>query len=583
MLEIIAQGKRNDDRWRHSLPVGIPLDLGRTEGDLHVAWDDQISRRHAQLQVVNNRLHVMRLSTARNPVFFRGQAVDDVWLDPGDHFVIGQTSFSILGQHARATLDVPQPEWEEFFPQHTLRQVRYPDAEKRIAVLGQLPDLISSARSDFDLFSLLTRVLLAGIDSAQGVALVKCDPQNPADPVEILHWDRRTHLSGNFEPSERLIRAAIEKDQSILHVWGPRVSDSTYTVDPNHNWAFAVPVASRATPGWALYVAGTAPMNSAGTHREPMDPRGDVKFAELVGSTLANIRQIQQFERNEASLRSFFSPIVMQTISARDPAEVLAPRECQISVIFCDLRGFSKASEELAGSLFDLLTRVSSALGITTRAIHSSGGVIGDFHGDAAMGFWGWPIDQADTAARACRAALEIQREIEKTAHSNQSIRDFTMGIGIASGPAVAGRIGTDDQVKVTAFGPVVNLAARLESMTRIVQVPILIDGATATFLRNDSAWDAPIRAIASIRPFGLSTATEVFQLWTAPRDSTSDVRGEYERARALFHSSRWREAAERLEAIGDDAAAAFLLQQIQRFDYQPPTHWDGVIHLDKK
>src|SRR5262249_32145654 len=133
-----------------------------------------------------------------------------------------------------------------------------------------------------------------------------------------------------------------------------------------------------------------------------------------------------------------------------------------------------------------LLERVSKALGVMTRQILDHGGVVGDFQGDAAMGFWGWPLAQSDTVERAAAAALAIRAEFEKAANlPDHPPADFRVGIGIATGRAVAGKIGTSDHVKVTVFGPVVNLAARLESMTKFVGAPILLDRSTAAALRN--------------------------------------------------------------------------------------------------
>ena len=137
-------------------------------------------------------------------------------------------------------------------------------------------------------------------------------------------------------------------------------------------------------------------------------------------------------------------------------------------MLFCDLRGFSRHSERSAEDLLGLLNRVSQALGVTTHEIREQGGVLGDFHGDAAMGFWGWPLAQPDAAVRACLAALAIRAEFAATAQRpDDPLADFRVGIGIATGRAVAGKIGTVDQVKVTVFGPVVNLASRLEGMTK--------------------------------------------------------------------------------------------------------------------
>ncbi len=142
-------------------------------------------------------------------------------------------------------------------------------------------------------------------------------------------------------------------------------------------------------------------------------------------------------------------------------------------MIFCDLRGFTRHAEQSAHKLFALLERVSAALSVMTRHILSHGGVIGDFHGDAVMGFLGWPFPQRDAPHRASQAALEIQAEFARAKlASDEQLAQFQIGIGIATGRGVAGKIGSHDQVKVTAFGPVVNLASRLESLTKAFTPP---------------------------------------------------------------------------------------------------------------
>src|SRR5690606_25017321 len=116
-----------------------------------------------------------------------------------------------------------------------------------------------------------------------------------------------------------------------------------------------------------------------------------------------------------------------------DPEEVLKPRETEVSVLFCDLRGFSLEAERSADDLLGLLNRVSVALGVMTHHILESGGVVGDFQGDAAMGFWGWPLPQPDAIHRVCRAATAIRTAFEEAAtRSGDALADFRMGIGIA-------------------------------------------------------------------------------------------------------------------------------------------------------
>src|SRR3990167_10583166 len=95
---------------------------------------------------------------------------------------------------------------------------------------------------------------------------------------------------------------------------------------------------------------------------DPSDLREDVKFTELVAAMLSSLRQMQLLNRQHASLSQFFSPVVLNTLSIEDPDVVLVPRETEVSVLFCDLRGFSRHSEQHADSLLDLLNRVSKAL-----------------------------------------------------------------------------------------------------------------------------------------------------------------------------------------------------------------------------
>ena len=113
------------------------------------------------------------------------------------------------------------------------------------------------------------------------------------------------------------------------------------------------------------------------------------------------------------------------------------------------------------------------------------------------------------------------------------------MGIGLTTGRAVAGRIGTTDQVKVTVFGPLVNRASRLEGMTKILQTPILMDEVTAQYVREHvPPTTARCRRIAIVRPYGMTTPIEVSEL-LPPLADYPDLTAEhldyYERALRSF------------------------------------------------
>jgi adenylate cyclase len=596
MADLIAQGIEPQQRWRRSVPVDSPVLVGRGSGGWGIDWDPQVSRQHIEIAMDGQRLRVRRLPDATNPVFFHGQNLHEFVVSSGEHFVIGKTRLTFVTERPRVSMDHPSPDSQRKFAPDKLRKLEYRDAARRIAVLTQLPDVISRSVSEDDLHINLVNLLLSGIRRANSVAIVQLDDGESVDsPVRILHWDQRMLTDKAFVPSGSLIKGAIESGETELHFWrkGRTFGDAHRTVLSDGDWAMATPIRGPSPDRIAIYISGNYALPpDQDPASDPLDLRDDVKFTELVATSLGNLRHVRQLERHQAGLRSFFSPIVLDALSGSSPDDVLLPRECEVSVMFCDLRGFSLKSEQAANDLLGLLDRTSSALGVTTRQILEQRGVVGDFHGDAAMGFWGWPLDQPDRAERACRAALEIQRQF--AAFSRQAghpLRDFRVGVGIATGTAVAGRIGTDDQVKVTAFGPVVNLAARLESMNQQLGTGILIDGRTDALLRTrmneETLPSFRVRRLAIVQPFGMTTTVSVSQLLPGAGDpghvSDSSI-AVYERALDAFTSGKWDNALEWLHHLpADDVARDFLTRQIDHHNRVAPGDWTGVIQMRQK
>jgi adenylate cyclase len=266
--------------------------------------------------------------------------------------------------------------------------------------------------------------------------------------------------------------------------------------------------------------------------------------------------------------------------------EILKPSTCNITVLFCDLRGFSRLSEQNQ-DLQAICDRVSEALRIMTRNIIQAGGVIGDFHGDAAMGFWGWPEQTDDQIERAAGAALAILREFKQFRQIDKhSLAEFACGIGIAHGPGIAGRLGTVDQFKVTVFGPVVNLASRLESMTKYFGVPILIDENVAEGLSAIDPSRMRMRRLARVQPFGMSRTTMIHELLPPGHDADTlpdSAQADYDAALENFLSGRWSVTRALIENwAATDPPSQLLLEYISTHDV-PPRPWSGIMVMDKK
>lgn len=618
MPDLIAQGPRPQDRWRRPLPdIGVVATLGRTSEPWTVSWDDRISRRHATFRWNGVKLEVSKLAESRNAIFYRGQQRDQFAAAVGEHFVIGQTTFTLLDQQVEFSVQAVPAFAEQTFSAHLLRQTKYRDADRRIEVLGKLPEIIAGSSSDEELCARIVNVLLLGIGQASFVAILRVSQNcsatasglasvskpetlpvagdgSTASQVEILHWDCRSITGHKFAPSSNLVRSAIETRESVLHVWNRSIEGShSYTQSENVDWAFCTPVISDACPGWAIYVAGDFAVtdsfgpNGKGDEAEAL--QDDLKFAELTATTLGALRQVRALQRRQDGLRNFFAPVVLEALAGTDPDKVLAPRETNVSILFCDLRGFSKQSEDASDQLLELLQRVSDALGVMTHHILDSGGVVGDFHGDAAMGFWGWPIGSDRSMQAACEAALAICDQFERaSAQPEHPLAGFRAGLGIASGAAVAGRIGTTDQVKVTVFGPVVNLASRLEAMTKQLQASILMDESTADWIRNNVSKEVlRVRRVAKVLPYGMQTPLIVSELLppAGPASILTDEHVDaYEQALEQFLAGQWTDAFRLLHQVpAEDRVKDFLTVYIAQHRRTAPPDWRGVIELPSK
>ena len=595
MAELIAKGSEPTQHWRRPLIEGMRVRLGRApHSGWEVPWDAQISREHVELEWKNGRLEVQRLESARNPVFVHGQSALGFSLGIGEHFVIGCTTFLVGEEQASVSLSSPAP-WEQHtFGAGDLRRIQFRNADHRLEVLSQLPQLIAESTSDETFSVRLVNLLLAGIPDAQAAALVRrvTPASDDGRQVEVLQWDRRRDAYGRFQPSQRLILDALGRGDSVLHVWSDTTSaDQTFTVSEDLDWAFCTPMPGEACRDLALYVAGSSVLShgSGESGVVSSERKSDMRFAELVAELVGALRQVHRLEVQRAGLRHFFSPKVLEALSTEGPDEALAPREAEVTVLFCDLRGFSREAEHWRGSLVELLQRVSEALGVMTHHIVEHGGAIGNFQGDAAMGFWGWPLSLPNGPLCACLAALDIRDQFQRAAHQEgHPLRDFRVGIGIAHGRAVAGKIGTADHAAVTVFGPVANLASRLESMTKHLRVPILLDERCAEFARQHlTAARGRCRKLGRVRPYGMDTPLMVSELLPPFNQdlSLSDQNlSDYDAAVDALLIGDWSGALELLHQVpARDRAKDFLTMFIVQNNYEPPPNWDGVIPMPSK
>lgn len=586
MPDLIAQSENARHYWRRPLAKEEVLLLGRQTADGAVSWDTQVSKHHARVCWDGNQLSVKRLPETKNSIFISGEARDEFTISPGERFVIGSTTFILAATTDVGTEDRPTPFAVQQFQREHLRSRQFREAAHRIDALARIPKLIPTGDNERELAARVVSVLLDGMTRASTASLIQCS--HPADgEYDVLHCEHRGQTGGDFRPSRGLLRHAWETKECVLHLWeASGLSDKhamAATQRPGVDWAFCLPVGGDGVP-WHIYVEGG--LADSGDSVAPEMFEDDLKFVEIVSSTLANIRSARFWERRHAQLRPFFSPSVLDWLDQKTVAS-LDPGQADVSVLFCDLRGFSRESELSADDLVALLHRVSRALGVMTHEILKQGGVIGDFHGDAAMGFWGWPMDQPSRFQDACLAALSIRRKLGTAESSIEpSLPGFRAGIGLASGPAVAGPIGTDDQLKVSVFGPVVNRAARLESLTKVLKAAVLIDEPTANTIRERVPWEtARLRRIGRVALPQMPRTETVFELLPPQSqmpELSDDALEAFEAALTDFERGDWDRAFSLLHRVPhQDHVKDFLIWRIVSHDRRAPEDWDGILRTE--
>ena len=183
-------------------------------------------------------------------------------------------------------------------------------------------------------------------------------------------------------------------------------------------------------------------------------------LAEYLRERRAREQTVQIFNR-------FLDPRVVKSLVDRGTTtESISGQACEITVLFSDIRGFTTLSETRSAA--EIVALLNSYFSMQVAVVFRHGGTLDKFIGDAIMAFWGAPGEDADHAKHAIAAALEMAERLEEFKRNMGELGSrFDVGIGLHSGPAVVGFIGSEQRQDYTAIGDTVNLASRIEGETK--------------------------------------------------------------------------------------------------------------------
>jgi adenylate cyclase len=312
----------------------------------------------------------------------------------------------------------------------------------------------------------------------------------------------------------------------------------------------------------ALIVAGLfggafMAFSKSGLLLDPAQPSLSVAWQTLTGLLALWRAEIASRQHIQTAFGKYLSPVVVERLAEQPERLALGGETRELTVMFADLRDFTKLSEGLDAQE---VTRLMNAfLTPMTEAILMAEGTIDKYIGDAIMAFWNAPLDVADHPRRAVAAALAMRGALEELNRARRQNADgdvlpLRMGIGLNLGPCSVGNMGSARRFDYSALGDNVNLASRLEGASKAYGVDI-IAAQTVADRAPEGAWldlgglavkgrAAPTRDYALVGDATLA-ATDAFQSW----------RGAHKDMLAAFHAADFARAARLAGALEASAA----------------------------
>lgn len=342
----------------------------------------------------------------------------------------------------------------------------------------------------------------------------------------------------------------------------------------NPVWSGAWMLALAAAAAWAGYWAFTE-RNYWMPLGLPLAALGAYYLTMAAISYLAERRHAQYVR---FAFSRYVSPHVVDQVVSNVGALRLGGERRTLTLLFCDLAGFTTISEKVAPET--VAHFINLFLTAMTRVIHQHGGTVQKYLGDGLYAFWGAPLVDAQHAQHACEAAVAMQEALAALGP------DFTaagvdppgMRIGVNTGEAIVGNMGSMERFDYTALGDSVNLAARLEGVNKLYGTRILFSGSTAEPLQGKMS----LRPIDWVRVKGKANAVFICT-------PCSDARlvSLTETALAAYRGQDWPAARQAWQAVAahapGDSVALLFLERIARFEIEPPeSGWDGASSLEK-
>lgn len=311
-------------------------------------------------------------------------------------------------------------------------------------------------------------------------------------------------------------------------------------------------------------------------------------FADGAGIITENSILFNMVSEMKDRIHSVFTKFVPQEIiddliDKKTVAEQLVGQKRRVVILFSDIRSFTKISEN--NSAEGVVSFLNQYFNIMVETIKQEGGTIDKFIGDAILAIFGAPKSYNDNEDRAVRAALRMVENLKKLDAGGLALPEggFNIGIGIHSGEAIVGNIGSNDKLDYTVIGDTVNLASRLEGLTKHYGLKLIV----SEEVRNRLQSDYFIRQVDMVKVKGKTKPTNLFGVERDGSGYPKNFIGMYQKAFKLYKMGNWATAVEYFsklaKAVPDDKVISIMLRRCREFNEAPPENWDGALALQFK
>ena len=307
-----------------------------------------------------------------------------------------------------------------------------------------------------------------------------------------------------------------------------------------------------------------------------------ILFTFISETTYSYITEKKAKTQIKTAFSKYVSPAVMNEIIKNPEKLKLGGTRKEITVFFSDIRGFTAISEKIKPEkLVHILNEYFTAM---TNIITKHKGVVDKYIGDAIMAFWGAPLKQPKHAEMACNTSLDMIKKLKELQKKWQKEKfpEIKIGIGINTGHAVIGNMGSYERFDYTAIGDAINLGARLEGLTKKYGTNIIISENTKKKISKKFI----TRKLDLVKVKGKKKPVKIYELICRKEDLTKNKKEEiknYEKGLEHYLNKKWDEAIKEFKKTNDFASKEFI-KRCEEFKKNPPSkEWNGAWEMKNK